>query len=50
MLSGDQKFDLRNVCDFSGGAYRFEFSWKGPIDIISAVTLSVIRSSRTSLL
>ena len=26
MLSGDQKLDLRNVCDFSGGAYRFEFS------------------------
>jgi hypothetical protein len=28
MLSGDQKLDLRNVCEFSGGAYHFEFSWK----------------------
>jgi hypothetical protein len=28
MFSGDQKLDLRNVCDFSGGAYRFEFIWK----------------------
>jgi hypothetical protein len=25
MFSKDQKLDLRNVCDFSGGAYRFEF-------------------------
>jgi hypothetical protein len=27
MFSGNQKLDLRNVCVFSGGAYRFEFIW-----------------------
>jgi hypothetical protein len=30
MFSGDQKLDLRNVCDFLGGAYRFEFIRKAP--------------------
>jgi hypothetical protein len=28
MFSGNQNLDLRNVCVFSGGAYRFEFICK----------------------